>query len=325
MMKMRGKIFDDIDVDVIFIKNGACKDENFFYFTGLDGLWENAIAIVYPEKVEVLSPPLEKEGIFYHSRQELEKLLKEMLDGRKVGFNGEALSYNEINYLKKVVNAKLVNVSKELKKARLVKERDEIEKIRKACKIAVDVVNEIEFVDKTENEIAGEVEFMMKKKNAKPAFDTIVAFGKNTSIPHHMPTNKKFVMPSLIDLGAKYKSYCSDITRSFVYKMGKRVYEIVEEALYIAIDEICEGAVAKDVYKKIEEFFKKHSFSMLHGLGHSLGLKVHDGYAINKEARFIFKENMVFAIEPAIYTKRFGIRIEEDIIVKKNKAEVISR
>ena len=320
---MRKKIFDVLDVDVIFIKNGMCKDENFFYFTGFEGLWENAIAIVYPEKVEVLSPPLEKEAIFYHNRQELEKLLKEMLNGRKVGFNGNALSYSELNYLKKVVNAKFVDVGKKLKKARLIKERDEIKKIRKACKISMKAVEEIEFDGKTESWVAGEAEFIMKRENAKPAFDTIVAFGKNTSIPHHMPTNKKFVMPALIDLGAKYKGYCADITRSFVENKGKRIYEIVEEALHIALDEIKEGVVAKDVNDKIEKFFARHGFSMRHGLGHSIGLKVHDGYAINKDAKFLFKENMVFAIEPAIYTKRIGIRIEEDIIVRKNKAEII--
>ncbi|MEM2934970.1 MAG: M24 family metallopeptidase, partial [Candidatus Thermoplasmatota archaeon] len=102
-------------------------------------------------------------------------------------------------------------------------------------------------------------------------------------------------------------------------------YEIVNEALNMTIDELREGVKAEDLYKKVEKFFSKYKFKMIHGLGHSIGLDVHDGYSIGKNSNFIFKENMVFAIEPAIYTKNFGIRMEEDVLIKKNKAEIISR
>lgn len=298
-------------------------DENFYYFTNLDGIWDRSFAIIYPDKIEIFSPPLEKGNFhFYRSKKELDKLLSNYLKVDKVGFNGERLTYRDYVYLKKITKAKLIDISNEIKKMRAIKSEKEIRLIKRACRIALDILNNFKF-NKSEREMVIEIENEIRKKNAEPAFKTIVAFGKNTSIPHHSATNKKFCMPALIDLGAKYKRYCSDITRSYIKKKGKSIYEIVEEALYIAIDEIKEGIKAKEVYKKVEKFLEKYGYKMKHALGHSIGLLVHDGLSINKGANFEFKENMVFAIEPAIYTKSFGIRIEEDIVIRKNKAIII--
>ena len=315
------KIFELADVEVIFIKN---PDENFFYFTRVRGVWQDSIAIITEMDVKIISPPLEKKGIFYHSKEELYNILKDFLEGKKVGFNGDALSYNDFIELKKNIKAKFKDISNKIKEARVIKEKEEIRKIRKSCRITLEAINKVNICDKREKEVAFEIECEISKK-AKVAFPTIVAFGKNTSIPHHLPCGKIFSNPCIIDCGAKYDGYCCDITRSFYGSREKRIYEIVEEALHISIDEIREGIKASDVYKKVEKFFSKYKFKMLHALGHSIGLNVHDGYSINKKSNFLFKENMVFAVEPAIYTKNFGIRIEEDILVKKGKAEVISR
>ena len=309
-------------VDALLIKT---PDENFFYFTKLEGFYENSYAVVLPDKVITIAPHLEeKADYFYKSKKELEKILKDVAKVDKLGINGEALSYKDFVYLKKLLKTKLIDVSQEIKKLRVVKKPDEINLIKKAYRISNEVVNQLDFRNKTEKEIVKEIEMAILKNNAKLAFEPIVAFGKNSAIPHHMASNKKFVLPALIDLGAKYKGYCADITRTFIDKKGKKVYEIVEEALYMAIDNMVEGIKAKEVYELIEKFFKKHGYKMLHGLGHSIGLKVHDGYALNKKADFILKENMVFAVEPAIYTKSFGVRLEEDIIVGKRKGKIIA-
>jgi len=124
-------------------------------------------------------------------------------------------------------------------------------------------------------------------------------------------------------MGARYRNYCSDITRTFVERRGRKIYEIVEEALNIAIDEMVEGVKASEVVKKVEDFLKKHGRGMRHSLGHSIGIEVHDGFSLSSASNFILKENMVFAVEPAIYTAGMGVRIEEDVIVKKGKAEII--
>jgi len=306
-------------VDAILIKT---PDDYFFYFTRYQGMWENSFAIVFPDKIEIIAPPLEEgEAHFYKDKKEMEKLLKELLNVEKIGFNGEGLSYSDYKYLKKLLKTRFIDISKHLKEMRIVKSNEEIKAIRKAHRITMEVLNKLEMEGKNERDVAFNIECGMKKRNAVPAFPTIVAFGKNTASPHHTVTNKKFVMPALIDAGAKYNGYCADITRSFVKRKGKKLYEIVEHALHIAIDEMKEGVKAKEVYGKVEKFFAKYGYKMRHALGHSIGINVHDGYSINKKANFMLKENMVFAVEPAIYLKNYGIRIGENISINKNKAE----
>ena len=316
------KIFEK--VDAVIIANTEMKDENFLYFTRLHGLWENSFAIIFPDKIEIVAPPLEEGNAYwYTTKEEMQRLLKKILSVEKVGFNGAHLAYNQVVYLKKLLDCNLVDISNDLKSLRLIKRKDEIDAIRKACRISLKIIENIDITMKKENEIASKIEQKMRKMNALPAFNTIVAFGKNSAIPHHIPTNKKCVMPALIDLGAKYGGYASDITRSFVGRSGKRVYEIVEEALYRGLDEIHDGVQARDVYKSVGKILRKHGYGFRHPLGHSVGIKVHDGFPIHQRSDFMFKENMVFAIEPAVYVKRYGIRIEEDIIIRKDKVEII--
>ncbi|MBC7080732.1 MAG: aminopeptidase P family protein [Thermoplasmatales archaeon] len=316
------KIFELANIDALFIKN--FRDENFFYFTKAEGIHENSIAIVTRDDVKIISAPLEKEGIFYHSKEELKKILKEFLDGKKVGFNGASIPYNDLIKLKKMVKAEFIDVSEQIKEVRVIKDEEEIRKIKKSCLLTLKAIEEIDFHNKKEKDVAFEIDYKINR-NAKIAFPTIVAFGKNSSIPHHIPSKKLFSNPAIIDCGAKYKGYCSDITRTFYGERERKVYEIVNEALDIAIDDLREGVNARDLYKKVEKFFSKYKFKMIHGLGHSIGLEVHDGYSIGKDSNFLFKENMVFAIEPAIYTKNFGIRIEEDVLIKKNRANILSK
>ena len=308
-------------VDAIVIKT---PDENFFYFTRRYGTWENSYAIIFPEKVEIIAPPLEEgKAHFYKNKDEMEKLLKEFLNVARVGFNGEKLSYRDYRYLKSITKARFVDVSKELKRMRLVKRKEEIEAIYKANRITRSVVENIEMDGKSEKELAAEIECGFLRKNATNAFPTIVAFGKHTASPHHLPSRKRFVTPALIDAGAKYMGYCADLTRSFVKGRGKKLYEIVEEALYMAIDEMEEGRKAGDVYEIVEKFFEKHGYKMRHALGHSIGINVHDGFSLSKKADFMLEENMVFAVEPAVYLKNYGIRIEEDVVIKAGKARII--
>ena len=317
------KIFE-MGIDAILIKNSSMPfiDENFFYFTGIKGM-EESIAIVKPDGIDIIAPLLEKrEGIFvYKNLKERDKILKNLLKNKKIGINGKGLIYDDYIHFKKLFG-KLIDISKQLEMLRAIKRRDELKKIKKAVRITKDIINDIQIENRSEREVAIDIECMIIKNNSKPSFDPIVAFGKNSSYPHHIPTNKKFLYPALIDIGVKYNGYCSDITTTIMKKKNKR-YEIIEQALFIAIDSIREGTKANEVYKKVENFLNRNGIKMIHSLGHSIGIKVHDGLAINKKANYEFKENMVFAIEPAAYFKNYGIRIEEDIIVGKNGAKII--
>ena len=311
------------EIDAILIKNSSIPfiDENFFYFTGIEGM-EESIAIITPDGIEIIAPLLEKRDgiIVYKSRKERDEILKKMLHGKKVGINGKAMVYEDYIHFKKMFD--LVDVGKRLQMKRAIKSREEIKKIKKAVSITKEILKKIELEGRSERDVANEIKCMLAKKNAEEAFKTIVAFGKNSSMPHHMPSNKKFLFPALIDMGARYESYCADITRTFMKKKNKK-YEIIEEALYLAIDSMEAGIKASQVYNKVEKFLDRHGIKMIHALGHSIGIKVHDGLAINKKANFEIKENMVFAIEPAAYFKKYGIRIEEDVLIKNGRARII--
>ena len=311
------------EIDAILIKNSSIPfiDENFFYFTGIEGM-EESIAIITPDGIEIIAPLLEKRDgiIVYKSRKERDEILKKMLHGKKVGINGKAMVYEDYIHFKKMFD--LVDVGKRLQMKRAIKSREEIKKIKKAVSITKEILKKIELEGRSERDVAVEIKCMLAKKNAEEAFKTIVAFGKNSSMPHHMPSNKKFLFPALIDIGARYEGYCADITRTFMKKKNKK-YEIIEEALYLAIDSMEAGIKASQVYNKVEKFLDRHGIKMIHALGHSIGIKVHDGLAINKKANFEIKENMVFAIEPAAYFKKYGIRIEEDVLIKNGRARII--
>jgi len=308
-------------VDVIVVKS---PDVNFFYFTQMEGMWEESYAVVFPDGVKIIAPPLEEgDAYFYHNKREMERILKEVVNAEHIGFNGNALSYRDFRFLKKFIGGKWIDVGKELMKMRAIKRREEIEKIKKACRKTVKIMKNIEFDGKKERDICAEIEYEVKRQGLKMAFETIVAFGKNTSSPHHVPGIKKFSFPVIVDMGIKFQNYCSDITESFVNRKGRKIYEIVEEALYLAIDEIREGVKAGYVAKNIENFLKKNGYGMRHALGHSIGVSVHDGYSISINSKFVFKKNMVFAIEPAIYTKSVGVRLERDILVGREKSRII--
>jgi len=311
-------------VDAILIKNATMPfiDENFFYFTGLEGM-EESIAVIMEDGVEIIAPLLEKrEGIkTYKSIKERDAILEKLLKNKRVGINGKAITLKDYMHFKKLFG-NLIDVSNFLEMKRAIKTESEIRRISKAVRITKDVVKSLDFSGKKETDVAGDIRCMFGRKGAEEAFKTIVAFGKNSSNPHHVPSNKKFVYPVLIDAGARYNGYCADITITEMKKKSRK-YEIIEEALYMAIDLIEPGEKAGNVFIQVESFLSKHGIKMIHALGHSIGVKVHDGMTINKKANFTFKDNMVFAIEPAGYFKKFGIRIEEDIVIKNGKARII--
>jgi Xaa-Pro dipeptidase len=135
-----------------------------------------------------------------------------------------------------------------------------------------------------------------------------------------------------LDFGAKYNRYCSDITRAFVAgnasKYHKEVYETVYEAQQIAFESLRAGIDGKDVYKKVENFIASTKFKgkFIHSLGHGLGLTVHDYGFLASNQSLKLKENMVFTVEPGIYIKGWGgIRLEDDVLIKKNGIEFFTK
>lgn len=352
-MKRIKKIFSNAkDIDAIVIQNAIEPhiDLTFFYITELtNGLFENSTAIIKKNELEIIIPQLEEESAknckakinVYKSKDEREKLLKEKLKGiKKIGINSDELTYGSYLQLKNFSKARFIDVSESIRKTRLVKDEKEIGLLRKACKIVSEVADEIPSLIREgvkESEVASEINYLMNKKGASsPSFTTIPAFGKNSAEPHYTSSLGKAKKGNLLlfDFGAKYQRYCSDITRTFV--LGKasvqqrEIYNTVLNAQQIAFDKIRQGVKGGTVHKEVEKFINnaydgKFKGKFIHSTGHSIGLSVHDGGVLHPRMDLTLKEGMVFTVEPGIYISGFGgIRIEDDIVVKKNGIEILT-
>ena len=122
--------------------------------------------------------------------------------------------------------------------------------------------------------------------------------------------------------------YVSDITRTFILseeRVLREVYSTVREAQQLAIDVIEPGVRAEDVYSRVKEFISKAGYELPHGLGHGIGLEVHEKPSLSEGSKDILREGMVLTVEPGIYLEgMFGVRIEDDVLVTRDGVKVLS-
>ena len=222
----------------------------------------------------------------------------------------------------------LVNALEEL---RSIKSDDELTNIITAQSYAEKtfehILNVIK-IGKTEKEIMLEMEMYMRKLGSEGvAFDLIVVSGKNSSLPHGVPTDKPIQNGDFVtmDFGARYNGYCSDMTRTVavgnITEKQKEVYDIVLNAQLKAMDKIKAGAICKDIDNEARSFIYNSGYEGCfgHGLGHSLGIDVHENPNFNTRCETILKEGTVMTVEPGIYIQNeFGVRIEDMVLVKKD-------
>lgn len=217
---------------------------------------------------------------------------------------------------------------------RMVKDAEELKKIEKAEAIGDAAFSHILTMIKpgvTEAEIALELEFFMKKQGAsKLSFDTIVASGTNSSMPHAQVTERRVENGDFItmDFGCVYQGYCSDMTRTVAVgnptEEMKKVYQIVLDANRRAMEQIAEGKKCSDIDSLARDYIKEKGYGEYfgHGLGHSVGLEIHEEPRFSPKCEVKTKENMVITVEPGIYLPgRFGVRIEDLVVVTKNGFE----
>ncbi|XRO77846.1 M24 family metallopeptidase [Methanocaldococcus sp. 10A] len=243
-----------------------------------------------------------------------------------------------ISYLK-YIDKDYKIISDKIKELRMVKDKEEIELIKKAAEISDKAINWVlnnldDMKNLNEYELAAEIEYIMKKHGSiKPAFDSIVVSGKKTSFPHALPTKDKIEDILLIDIGAVYDGYCSDITRTFLLKDDeemKKIYNLVYEAKKVAEEYLKEGISAKQIDNIVREFLGDYEKLFIHSLGHGVGLEVHEEPILSKKLKdnedIILKEGMIITIEPGLYLKnKFGVRIEDLYLIKKNGFEKLSK
>ncbi len=315
------------------------KQESRRYLTGFTG--SAGIVLLRPEPLLLVdfryTEQARQEAPFVEVREyqkPYQKFLQEALrekNIKKVGFEAHHLSVAQYNELKEgIENVEWIPQKNLVEEERLIKEDEEINAIKKAQSITEGVIKEVvcSFLipGVQEIDVAVELEYRLKKKGVSSvAFPIIVASGERAALPHGQPTEKKLKKGELvvIDIGARVDGYVSDCTRTFILgtpgDQEKKVYNAVLEAQERAIKSIKVDLEAWMVDGIARDFLRDESLDQYfgHGLGHGIGLEVHEGPRLAVEEKTLIKENMVLTVEPGVYIPGWGgVRIEDIVVVK---------
>lgn len=263
--------------------------------------------------------------------------LKDILKKFKKQVKSLGVEENDLTVLEHKLLLKTFKILKHLdiKKTRAIKSKEEIEKIKKAAKLGDETFSFILKKIKpgiSEKQLANELEFFIKKNGSHLSFPSIVAFGRNCSVPHHQTAAtvlKKgdFV---LLDFGVRFENYCSDMTRTIFFKAvssrQRNIYETVLTAQLKAVDfvnanvKVGKRIKAFEVDKVAREYILSKGYPTIpHSLGHGIGLDVHEHPSLSSKSKEELKLGMVFSIEPGIYIPGVGgVRIEDLFVLEED-------
>lgn len=306
--------FDNEDGSLLITMKNAYAFEDFRYIEVASELLKDTYTVVEPKgkRSAWLGDILQKEGI------------------TALGFEDLELSVSDFEALKGDVNAEMKPIGSVVANMRQVKDSWEVEQIKKAQEItdrAFEHILTVISTDVTENDVAAELEYFMRKNGAEDkSFETIAINGKKTSLPHGVPGNEKLKNGFLtMDFGATVNGYHSDMTRTVCIGKAdsemKKLYNTVLEAQQKALEYLAGGGknskeadkIARDIiYKDYEGYFG-------HSLGHSVGLVIHERPALSPINETLLVPGNVVTVEPGIYIpSKYGVRIEDLVVIKEN-------
>lgn len=256
---------------------------------------------------------------------------------QKIGFDGNVFTYEEAKAFKAALPETAEMVSVNLRGLRLVKDERELEYLWQAHKIAdaafERLLKELK-AGMTEKELAARLEYYMRSLGSEGvSFDTIVASGHRSALPHGAPTDKVVEVGDFVtfDFGALYQGYHSDTTRTVVMGMAnswhRELYTVVQEAQYRGLKAAKPGITGKELDAEIREYIESRGYGKYfnHGLGHGVGLEIHELPNINSRGDIVLQEGMVFSIEPGVYIQgRGGVRIEDTVVLTKEGAHSLT-
>jgi len=252
------------------------------------------------------------------------KSVHKLFPASRIGIVPDSISYSTAQKIKAGWSAELVNIEDACRDLRLVKTGEEIKLITKACAITDSLFDELcrnMHLFKTELDVSTFLKMRMNQFGFEPSFPPIVASGKNGATPHHVPSDSKLSGFTVVDFGIICRNYCSDITRTiFVGKPAdkdKKAYEKLLEVQEQCIKKIKSGITLEEIDKFAHE---NVGTSMIHRVGHSLGIEVHDV----QPKPWILQPGNVVTIEPGTYGK-FGIRIEDDVLVTEKGPVLLTK
>lgn len=329
-----GALRRSLNADALFISS---PDPNLYYLTGLSyGSYEQTIFLLTKEKAALYTSKMELGRAGKESKMEVsapKDVFKELRSVfrenkiRRLAVNKRALPLSLAEKLQKKLKARLVDFSEALAKVRMVKNKQEIALIKKANAIAKKAYSKADFSG-SESDIAASIEYALRERGATPAFETIIAGGSNSSYPHHRTSLQKPRGLVLCDFGARRDNYVSDLTRMHYLRRKKEFSDlnaIVEEAVDVALSKVRPGVKACVIDSAVRSFLETKGMDKFftHSLGHGIGVEVHERPMIAPKSRDVLRENMVFTVEPGVYMKEFGCRIENDVLVTRRGCRVL--
>ncbi len=256
----------------------------------------------------------------------------------RLGFEDQHLSVREHERLRKLLpdTVELVAAGGLVEAERMVKEPGELEAIRAAAKLADEALTEVleeGIVGRTEREVAFALELAMRRRGAEPSFPTIVASGPHGALPHAVARDCEIPRDTLvtIDWGAQLDGYCSDCTRTFA--TGEltdeqiAIYRVVERAQAASLEAVAPGRSGKEVDAVARDIIDGagHAEHFGHGLGHGVGLQVHEAPRLARTSKDELGAFNVVTVEPGVYVSGLGgVRLEDLVIVREDGFEVLS-
>ncbi|MDE5583545.1 MAG: aminopeptidase P family protein [Ruminococcus sp.] len=340
------KIFNTVTADCVLITS----DINRRYFTGMKS--SAGILVIFPEKSYLLIDfrYIEKARETVTNAEvieltELKKQLSEILvrhGAKSIAVESETMTIKTLNnYRKMFSNIEFDdsdNLSNTINKLRMVKSPDELENMRKSQEIAEKSLDELlPFikVGRTEREVANELNRLMVANGAEDlSFETIVLSGKNTSIPHGVPSDKALQEGEflLMDFGAVFNGYHSDMTRTFCIGQPTdemvKIYNIVLEAQLAGIQSARSGITGRELDRVARDIIKKYGYgeNFGHSLGHGVGLEIHEKPNASPNYDIPLETGSVVTVEPGIYIEgKFGVRIEDFVILTENGCDNLTK
>ncbi len=339
-------------MDAIIIANGdePFLDSTFWYLTEqTSGCFEHSYAIVHSDgSLDIITNVLEAETarngkgnvLVPENKDEFKECMENALKGcKRIGFNYQGVSYWSVTALQKFMpeGYELCNASDAIAKTVSIKDDKEIAATKEACRISSIVAGEIpDYLSEgiSEKEVAARMDNRMRELGGTGnAFDTIAAFGANSSQPHYMPGDYRLKKgdAALFDFGTKYDRYCSDMTRTVFLgnpdPLLERAYEVVREAQLAGIAEYRDGAKANAAdlaaRKVIDESEFKGKF--IHSFGHGIGQEVHQAIHVSYRSEQTLHAGNIVSAEPGIYIPGVGgIRIEDTVLITEDGCEILT-
>lgn len=271
-------------------------------------------------------------------RDLLGALSKETGGAQRVGVETHALTVDDYDEARERFDGvELVSLGRAVEQLRVVKDETELDALRRACDISVQALDEVlagPLLGRTEREIARDLEWTMYAKGAEAiGFETIVASGPHTAIPHHDPTDRPVGRDELlkIDFGARVDGYHADCTRTVVVGRAddwqREVYEAVRVAQQAGLDACQEGVPVADVDALVRQVLADAGWleAFTTGLGHGVGLRIHEDPFLSAKAPARLERRTALTMEPGIYVAgRGGVRIEDTLVVTDGAPELLT-